>query len=214
MPYNDSFPSMTLLKFRNTLWAVLQSLGPWGVFLTAALDGAGVPLPGAVDAVLVTFVYSEPLKAWLFVLLAACGSVLGCMVLYLIGYWGGEVLVERRMSPQKFQKIRRDFERHPFLTLAVPAVLPPPFPFKIVVLAAGAFEMKWKLFVVALFAGRVLRFAALSALTIKFGPQVISIFNSSIRRHPFWALAVAAAAVAVFLLIRHGRVCGKTEPAN
>lgn len=167
----------------------------------AASDGAGVPLPGAVDAVLVSYVYMDPRHAWLFVLLGACGSVVGCLVLYLIGVWGGEMVVERRMSPQKFQKIRRDFDRHPFLTLAVPAVLPPPFPFKIMVLAAGAFEMRWTMFVIAILSGRLVRFAALSVLTIEFGPQVVTTFQSVVRDHPFLSLAVVVAAVAVVLIV-------------
>jgi membrane protein YqaA with SNARE-associated domain len=155
----------TLLKY----FAVLQSLGLWGIFLIAALDGAGVPVPGAVDLIVATSVYQSPAKAWIYILLAAAGSTLGCLLLYVIGRLGGEVLVERRMSPEKFKKVQADFERHSFLTVAIPALLPPPFPFKIVVLSAGAFEMAWTHFLFAIFVGRLIRFGALSVLTIVFG---------------------------------------------
>ena len=193
------------VKFRNGLWAVLQSFGPWGVFLMAAMDGAGVPLPGAVDAVLVSYVYADPARGLLFALLASCGSALGCLVLYLIGYWGGEMVLERRMSPVKFEKIRKDFDNHPFIALAVPSLLPPPFPFKIVVLAAGAFEMRWTQFLAAILAGRLIRFGALAMLTIKFGPKAIAVFNTAVRRHPLASVAVVAVAVIAILLIRRTR---------
>jgi membrane protein YqaA with SNARE-associated domain len=171
----------------------------------AAMDGAGVPLPGAVDAVVVTFVYQKPLNVWLYVLLAAAGSTVGCLVLYLIGYLGGEVLIERRMSPDKFERIRGDFEDHPILTLALPAILPPPFPFKVFVLSAGAFEMRWLQFVVVIFAGRLVRFGILSLLTILFGPQIVTVFTGVFRRHPLVSLLIIAAAIAGVWVIRKVR---------
>jgi membrane protein DedA with SNARE-associated domain len=200
----------TLLKYVS----VLQSFGPWGVFLIAGLDGAGVPVPGAVDFIVASYVYQSPAKAWMYVLLASAGSTLGCLVLYFIGYKGGEVLIERRMSKEKFDKVRADFDRHSFLTVAVPALLPPPFPFKIVVLSAGAFEMKWTHFLGAMFAGRVLRFGALAALTIKFGPDIVTLFRTAIRKHPLEALAVVLAIVAVVLVVRRLRRGSLAEAAE
>ena len=203
----------TLLKFRKALWAVLQSFGPWGVFIMAALDGAGLPLPGAVDAVLISYAYVHPGAVWLFVVLAACGSALGSLVLYMIGYWGGEVLIERRMSPEKFQKIRNDFDRHPFIAIAIPALMPPPFPLKVLVLAAGAFEMKWTEFLAAIAAARLVRFSALALFTIKFGPTAVKAFQRSIRSHPFALLAGIAVVVIIILLILGWRRRRKPESA-
>jgi membrane protein DedA with SNARE-associated domain len=191
----------TLLKY----FAVLQSLGLWGIFLIAALDGAGVPVPGAVDLIVATSVYQSPSKAWIYILLAAAGSTLGCLLLYVIGRLGGEVLVERRMSPEKFKKVQADFERHSFLTVAIPALLPPPFPFKIVVLSAGAFEMAWTHFLFAIFVGRLIRFGALSVLTIVFGPNMVMIFRSVIRRHPLESVGALLVIVAAVILVRRLR---------
>jgi membrane protein YqaA with SNARE-associated domain len=175
------------------------------VFVMAAMDGAGVPLPGAVDAVVVTFVFQKPFASWLYVLLAAGGSTLGCLVLYLVGYLGGEVLIERRMSREKFEKVRGDFENHPILTLALPAVLPPPFPFKVFVLSAGAFEMRWLEFVGVIFVARIVRFGILSLLTILFGPQIVTVFTGVFRRHPLVSLLIIAAAIAGVWVIRKVR---------
>jgi len=195
----------TLLKYRSWLWAALLPLGPWGVFLAAGLDGAGLPLPGAVDAILAAYVHHSPSHAWLYVVLASAGSALGCMVMYLIGYWGGEVLIERRMPAWKFQKISYDFDQHSFVTVALPAMLPPPFPFKLVVLAAGAFEMRWPHFLLAIVLGRLARFGALAVLTIVFGPQIISLFQTVVRRHPLAAVAVVVVVLAIVLAVRRLR---------
>jgi len=192
---------------------LLQTLGPWGVFVAAGLDGAGVPLPGAVDAVIITYAYQRPGHAWLFVLLAAGGSALGCMVLYGIGYAGGEMLIAKRMSPAKFEKIRNDFEDHPVLTLGLPAVLPPPFPLKIFVLSAGAFEMRWLHFLGVMFTARLVRFGLLAALTVMFGPQIITSFNSAFRKHPLAILAVIAVAVAAAILAHQRRQKAKAAAA-
>lgn len=183
----------------------MQSLGPWGVFVMAGLDGAGVPLPGALDAVAAAYIYQRPRAAWLYVLLTAVGSTLGCTVLYLIGRAGGEVVIERRMSPLRFEKVRRDFEEHPVLALGIPAVLPPPFPLKIFILSAGAFRMRWPHFALVVLVARLLRFGVLAGLTLAFGPGIVTLFNTAFRRHPVVALLALAAVVAAALLVRRLR---------
>jgi len=162
-------------------------------------------LPGAIDAILCAYVYQSVLHAWLYVALATAGSALGCMVMYLIGYWGGEVLIERRMPAWKFQKISHDFDQHPFVTVALPAVLPPPFPLKLVLLAAGAFEMPWPHFLLAIVVGRLARFGALAALTVVFGPQIVGLFQTAVHRHPLAAAAVVVAAAGVAFIVHRLR---------
>jgi membrane protein YqaA with SNARE-associated domain len=195
----------TLLKYRALFWTFLQSLGPWGVLLAAGLDGAGVPLPGAVDAVVVAFAYQRPASAWLYVGLAALGSAAGCLVLYLIGYLGGELFIERRMNRVKFDKIRNDFEDHPILTLALPAVLPPPFPFKIFVLSAGAFEMRWTHLLGVIFVARLVRFGILSVLAIRFGPNIVELGNNAIHKHLLLTLLSVVFIVGIVIWVRKKR---------
>jgi membrane protein YqaA with SNARE-associated domain len=191
----------TLFKYITAL----QALGPWGIFLLAGMDGAGVPLPGALDLVFATYVYQAPARSWMYVAAAAIGSSIGSVVLYWIGYAGGEVLIERRMSPAKFQKIQNDFERHPFVTVALPAMLPPPFPLKVVVLSAGAFEMRWTHFLFAMIIGRLVRFAALAVLTIEFGLGIVTLFRTVVRRHPLITILLVLVIAGVFVLVQRLR---------
>ena len=163
------------------LWALLKPLGSWAVFAVAGIDSAffGVPL----DPVVATYVYQSRSHALLYPLMAAAGSAVGCVILYFIGYKGGEVLLLKRMSRAKFERIRASFDRHEFWALMVPSMLPPPFPFKAVVLAASAFEMNFWHFLLAIFLGRLLRFVLLGLLVLSFGPQVAAFGAEILAEH-------------------------------
>ncbi len=186
------------------LWALLKPLGSWAVFAVAAIDSAffGVPL----DPVVATYVYENRSHALLYPLMAAAGSAAGCIILYWIGYRGGEVLLLKRMSHAKFERIRASFDRHEFWALMVPSMLPPPFPFKVVALAASAFEMNFWHFLLAIFLGRLLRFLVLGMLVLKFGPQVMALGPEILAEH--WmviTLAVAGGITLGILARKHSR---------
>jgi membrane protein YqaA with SNARE-associated domain len=168
-------------RYTKWLWALLAPLGAWGVFVIAAMDSAFVGLP--LDAVVAGYVYKNPSKFFLYVVLAASGSAIGSIVLYLVGYTGGEVLLRRKLTPERFSQIHASFEKHEFWALMFPSMLPPPTPFKLFVLAAAAFEMRFRDFMAAIFAGRFIRFLILSLLTIKFGPQFVEVVGNLFRHH-------------------------------
>ena len=184
------------------LWALLKPLGSWAVFAVAGIDSAffGVPL----DPVVATYVYQNRSHALLYPFMAAAGSAAGCVILYWIGYRGGEILLLKRMSRVRFERIRQSFDRHEFWALMVPSMLPPPFPFKAVVLAASAFEMNFWHFLLAIFLGRLLRFVLLGMLVLRFGPQVMAFGSEVLAKH--WILilvaAVSATALGLFALVR------------
>lgn len=172
------------------LWAFLKPLGAWGVFGIAAIDGSSIGLP--VDAVVGGYVWANHARLLLYVLMAASGSTLGSMVVYVIGYKGGEELLRKRISPEKFEKIHSAFEKHPFWSLMFPAMLPPPTPFKAFALAAAVSEMKFSHYLGAIFAGRFLRFLLISLLVLKFGPDFIRIFGIAFQQHFYWVLLIIA----------------------
>src|ERR1700693_235361 len=166
----------------------------------AAVDGSFMGLP--LDAIFVSYVYNDRSRFLLYVLLASAGSALGSIVLYLIGYAGGEVLLRKRLSPERFEKIHASFERHEFWALMFPAMLPPPTPFKIVVLAAAAFEMNFGHFLLAIFAGRFLRFLIEALVTLYFGPGIVTLTGSLFAHHFLWILGGMGAVVALWLIRR------------
>ncbi|HXY49669.1 MAG TPA: VTT domain-containing protein [Terriglobales bacterium] len=189
--------------YAHWIEAVLLPLGPWGVFAIASVDASFLGLP--MDLVIAGYVYHDHARLFLYVLLGSAGSALGSGLLYLVGYLGGEKVLRKRISAERFAKIHASFERHQFWTLMFPAMLPPPTPFKLFVLAAAVFEMRFRDFLAAIFAGRFLRFLILSILTIVFGPEFVRISGEIARHHFGWVLAGAALALLLWLVLRWRR---------
>ncbi len=192
-----------LTRYTAFLWALLKPLGVWGVFVIAAMDGAAIGLP--MDVVVAGYVYQNKSLFLLYALLAAAGSAAGSSVLYAVGYFGGETLLRKRISKSRFEKIHRSFDQHEFWALMFPAMLPPPTPFKLFVLSAAVFEMNFGHFLLAIFAGRFIRFFLLGLLTIKFGPQIVEVAGKAVTQHWIWLLVLVATGLAIWLVVRRRR---------
>ena len=179
---------------------MLVPLGIWGPFVVAFADSALLGMP--VDAVVAAYVYHDRRHFLLYVLLASLGSAVGSIPLYVLGYLGGEKVLRKRISEERFQKIHASFERHEFWALMFPGMLPPPTPFKVFVLGAAVFEMRFRDFLAAVFAGRCVRFMVLSLLTLWFGPEIVELTGKVFRHHFYWVLGVIVAGVIVWLVVR------------
>lgn len=189
-----------LARYTAFLWALLKPLGAWGVLVVGAIDGAFLGLP--VDAVVASYVYQDRGRFVLYALMASAGSALGSIVIYVIGYEGGEELLRKRIPPARFAKIHAAFDKHPFWSLMFPAILPPPTPFKLFVLAAAVSEMSFVRFLLAIFSGRMVRFLLLGLLTIKFGPNVVHLFGTLFRQHYYLLLEAIIAGFVVWWVLR------------
>ena len=196
---------------RYTAWILhlLAPLGIWGVFAIAFADSALLGMP--VDAIVAFYVYQDHRRLLLFVLMASLGSALGSIPLYIIGYQGGEKVLRKRISEERFLKIHRSFEQHEFWALMFPGMLPPPMPFKIFVLAAAVFEMRFRDFLVAIFAGRFVRFLVLSVLVLWFGPQIVGLFGGVFKRHWILVLGIIVGGICLWLIVRLWRQAGEVD---
>jgi membrane protein YqaA with SNARE-associated domain len=184
-----------LAKWTHWILAVLTPLGIWGVGAFAFVDAAFLGMP--LDAIVGGYVYAAPRRFLLLSAMAAAGSALGSIVIYWIGYKGGEVLLAKRVGEARFKKIHAAFERYGFFGLMVPSMLPPPTPFKLFVLTAGVIEMSFAKFLAAIFFGRFLRFCILSLLVVRFGPEIVGFFGSAVPNHLRLTLAILAVLVLV-----------------
>jgi membrane protein YqaA with SNARE-associated domain len=189
-----------LAKYTAWILHALAPLGVWGVFAIAFADSALLGMP--VDAIVAFYVYQDHRRLLFYVAMASLGSALGSVPLYIIGYLGGEKVLRKRISEERFLQIHRSFEQHEFWALMFPGMLPPPMPFKIFVLGAAVFEMRFRDFMAAIFAGRFVRFLILSLLTLWFGPQIVELMGAVVRRHYFWVLGVIALGILTWLLWR------------
>ncbi len=189
-----------LSRYTAFLWALLKPLGAWGVLVVGAIDGAFIGLP--VDAVVASYVYQDRGRFVLYALMASVGSALGSIVIYVICYEGGEELLRKRIPAARFERIHEAFDKHPFWSLMFPAMLPPPTPFKLFVLAAAVSEMSFARFLLAIFSGRMVRFLVLGLLTIKFGPDVVHLFGTLFKQHYYLLLEAILAGLVFWLVIR------------
>jgi membrane protein YqaA with SNARE-associated domain len=192
-----------LARYTAFLWGIVHPLGSWGVFAIAALDGAAFGLP--IDIVVGGFVAQNHARWLLYVFMAATGSALGSLVVYGIGYAGGEELLRKRVSAERFEKMHNAFDKHPFWSLMLPAMLPPPTPFKIFALAAAVAEMSIWHFLLAIFLGRTVRFLVLAILVLRFGPGILTTARIFFAQHYYWLLIAAVAGLAIWLFVRRAR---------
>ena len=195
-----------LARYTVWIWGLLAPLGIWGVFLIAFADSALLGMP--IDAMVAAYVYQDHRRFLLYVVLASLGSALGSIPLYIIGYLGGEKVLRKRISEERFLKIHRSFEQHEFWALMFPGMLPPPLPFKVFVLGAAVFEMRFRDFLVAIFLGRFVRFGVLSMMVLWFGPQIVGLFGAVVKQHWGWVLGVIAGGVCLWLVLRWRATAG------
>jgi len=192
-PTTDNSSVKHLLnKWTLAIVAVLKPLGIWGVMGFAAVDASFLGMP--LDAIVAGYSYANPSRLFLYSLMAALGSAVGSIPIYLIGYKGGEVLVVKRMGQQRFNRIRTSFEKHGILAIVVPSMLPPPTPFKLFVLSAGVAEMRFSEFLGAIFSGRFLRFSLLSLIVVRYGPEILGLIGGVVHHHLRYLIAAVAAA--------------------
>lgn len=138
-----------------------------------ALDSSLLSLPEINDYLVVMRCYSDPKAAFYFPLFAALGSVIGCMLLYVIMQRGGQAILRKRFRADHIERVERAYARYGFLTLAIPALLPPPMPFKIFVATAGALEYpRWR-FMITIMIARSLRYYIEGTLAVYYGKHVL-----------------------------------------
>jgi membrane protein DedA with SNARE-associated domain len=132
------------------------------------------------------------------------GSVIGCTLLYTIMRRGGQAVMRRRFKPENIARVERAYARYGFLALAIPALLPPPMPFKIFVATAGALEYpRWR-FMLTIMIARSARYIIEGALAVFYGEQVLEFLRD--RGLLILSVVVALLLVGVSAFVIIGRV--------
>jgi len=160
-------------KWKLVILPALVKMGFWGSGAVALLDSSSIPVP--MDAILAVWIWNDKSHFWLYCLMAAVGSAIGGLLPYALGRAGGELFILKRVNRERFEQMRLRFEKQEFLAMAIPSAMPPPTPWKAFVFAAGVFEMRVIPFMLAVFAGRLVRWLILSLLVLKLGPGAVLI---------------------------------------
>ena len=140
--------------FAVSTWVRLRRLGGPGLVLLGIADNSVVPLTGSMD-VLTIWLAARHREPWIYyALMATIGAVIGGYITYALACKGGKEAMERKLSKRRAKKVQQRFERWGFWAIAIPALMPPPFPFVPFLIAAGAMQYSRKKFLGSLLFGR------------------------------------------------------------
>ncbi|HTR25025.1 MAG TPA: VTT domain-containing protein [Terriglobales bacterium] len=173
-------PALALFATHSKKGGILRwlvHLGGPGLILLGILDNSVIPLPGSMDVATIVLA-AHRREPWVYyAAMATIGAVVGGLVTYHVARKGGKDALERRFSKKKAEKIYSVFERWGFAAVAIPAILPPPFPIVPMLVAAGALQYPTRKFVTALAAGRGVRYMIMAYLGAEYGHGIIGFFS-------------------------------------
>lgn len=171
------------------------TLGGPGLFLVALLDSSVLPLPGALDLLVVWMVTQHKSRFLFYALSATLGSMVGCLTVYSLAKKGGEALLRKRFKSDALERARASLQRHGILAVLIPSLLPPPAPFKIFVLLAGVAEISTTRFAIAIAIGRGGRYFGEALLALWFGDRALDFVHHNSRTVLVSVLGLIAAGV-------------------
>src|SRR5262249_21426635 len=160
-------------RFVDWIKGLALAWGGPGLFVIGFLDSSFLSFPEVNDLLLMGMVIQHPHRLLYYALMATLGSVLGCLAIYFIARKGGEAFLRKRFHERHVERGMRLFQKYGLLVVIVPALLPPPAPFKIFVLLAGVAEVPVVQFVAAVFIARFIRYAGEGLLAAMYGQAAI-----------------------------------------
>jgi membrane protein YqaA with SNARE-associated domain len=168
-------------RFVTWVQGLALALGGPGLFLIALLDSSFLSFPEIVDLLLIVFVTHHKERMIYYALLATLGSIAGCFMLYVVGRKGGETFLRRRFHARHVDRTLEVFQKYGLLAVAVPSLLPPPFPFKPFVLVAGVARVRPFDFALAVGIGRGIRYFGEGLLALWYGEQAMGFLKNNAR---------------------------------
>ena len=150
----------------------LLTIGPFGLFAVAIMDSSLVPIPGGTDVLLVLLTISQ--RNWIMLAAVAwVGSLIGGYFTYRLAAKGGKPMLQRYVPENRLAGIERHVQRHSFLAILVPCLLPPPVPLVPFVLTAGALNVSKTHFLTAYGIGRAIRYSLIGWLGAIYGRHLL-----------------------------------------
>jgi len=194
-------------SFISWLYGIALTLGGPGLFVVAFLDSSFVSLPQINDVLVVLMVTAHKERMIYYATMATLGSVAGCYAIYYLAEKGGETFLRKRLRAGHVERALALYRRHGMLALMVPALLPPPAPFKLFVLAAGLAEVRPLRFVLAIAIARGARYLALGVLSIYYGDAALALMRTHGTVIALWVAGLILLGAALWWLRtrRHGR---------
>src|SRR6266704_5277889 len=193
---------------RLVVYTPIYVAGP-AMIVIGALDSSLLSLPEINDYLVIARCYTHPRTVFIFPLFPAIGSVLGCLLLYTILRRGGRAVLHRRFQMDHVLRVERAYARFGILALAVPALLPPPMPFKIFVATAGALQFPRRRFLLTILVARSVRYYTEGTLAVFSGERVLRFFKNNGLLIVSIVAGLCLIGLVVYLLSARGRAAIK-----
>jgi membrane protein YqaA with SNARE-associated domain len=191
--------------------AIAVGLGGTGLFAIAFLDSSFLSFPEVVDLLVMGLVVRHKERLIYYALMPTLGSIAGCFVLYMLARKGGEAFIRKRFHERHVDRAMAVFQKYGLFAVAIPAILPPPVPLKLFVLAAGVAGVRPVDFIAAIAIGRGIRYFGEALIALWYGDQAIDFVHRNATRISIWlALAIAVAGIAYALWRRRRRAMNPT----
>jgi len=182
--------------WKQKIVAFAGALGAPGLFLISFLDSSILTFPIINDLLLIQLSMRRPAWMPLYASMAALGSLLGCVVLFLLARKIEEAAFHRKVGARG-HAIRHWVQRNGFGGMLLAAMLPPPTPFKFFVLAAGVFEVPLVSFASAVGLARVIRYFGVGYLAVRYGANALPYLAQHKLQVGLIVLAVVAVSYAI-----------------
>jgi membrane protein YqaA with SNARE-associated domain len=192
-----------LTGWKQKIAAFAGGLGAPGLFLISFLDSSVLTFPVINDLLLIELSIQHPARMPLYAAMAALGSLLGCVLLFLLARKGEEAFFHKKAG-EHAHAIRHWVERNGFGGVLVAALLPPPTPFKFFVLAAGVLEVPLASFASAIALARAFRYFGIGYLAVRYGADAVPYLAAhKLQVSVFVIGLITASCLCSRLLLRH-----------
>ncbi len=181
-------------------WATQKALSPKAPYWIGLLFILELLLFIPLDPVLMFFCLQNRSKIFLYVVIAAVGSLVSGIGGYLLGHflWDliGPYIVPHFISIASFSKIAIQLEKYENWAVFLGGLLP--FPLKALSLGSGVFKLSIIPFAVSLGLARLLRFCLIGGTMILWGEKVKLFVEKNFHKI---VVLVGAKVAAVFFLL-------------
>lgn len=170
-------------RFLDWVMGAAEKLGGPGLGLIAFMDSSFLSFPEVVDLLMIGLVAKYPERMLWYAAWPTVGSIIGAYIIYAMARRGGEAFLRRRLHERHVDRVFALFRKYGLLVVAIPSIMPPPVPFKIFILAAGAARVKPLDFLIAITLGRSVRYFGEALLAAWYGEAALARMESFLHDH-------------------------------